>query len=246
MSTQTDDEIDAKKRNQQRAEVRRILSFLRAANRLRELTTKHPLNMKMEWEPAVVQPPDHRQRVMSSVKIVERVDPLVIVSLATYLRPFMLQTEDCFFLSIVKALPNYVQIEGGPMTFAELAAKWKATLRDTTAPLPAGMKLPNIVPGLIAESMSEGRMKLMVDDQLLTGEEVMNLLLYGELAHIDREKEQRLIRIRASEVAPGFELAVVAVSATLARLIDILRLYVEEYVKQLTPAIIADIETNVP
>ena len=246
MSTLTADEIEKKKHEQQRQEVRRILLFRRAADRLRAFTTTNPLNMKLEWELARVQPADLRQRVMSGLKIVERVNPLVIDNLATRLRPFMLQTEDCFFPYIVKVLPKHVRIEGGPMTFEELSAKWKATLRDTTAPIPAGTTLPNIIPGLTAESKSEGRMKLIVEHEVLTGEQIMHLLLYGELVHIDRDKERKLMRIRESEIAPGFEIAVIAVAAKLAELIDILRFYAEAYAERLPPEYIKDIEENVP
>jgi len=202
--------------------------------------------MKIEFELALVQPPDLRQRVMSGMKIVERVDPLVIENLAIRLRPFTMEREDCFFPYIVKAMPRHVRIEGGPMTFEELSAKWKATLRDTTAPIPAGLKLPSIIPGYTAETLSEGRMKLMVDHQLLTGGEVIDLLLNGEVAHRDRDKEKKLIRIRGSEVAPGFEIAVVSVAAALGQLIDILRLYAEVFASQLPPAAVSDIEENVP
>jgi len=40
--------LTAMDRDQQHAEVRRILLFRRAANRLRELTTKHRLHVKIE------------------------------------------------------------------------------------------------------------------------------------------------------------------------------------------------------
>lgn len=246
MSTPTPDEIERKKHEQQRAEVRRILLFLRAANRLRAFTTTHPLSMKLEWQPALVQPADPRHRVMSGLKIVERVAPLVIETLATRLRPFTLQKEDCFFPYIVRVIPKHVRIEGGPMTFEELSAKWKATMRATTAPVPAGMRWTNIAPGLTAEMMSEGRMKLVVDHQMLTGEEVIDLLLYGEVVHIDRDKEKKLMRIRESDIAPAFEIAVIAVAAKLAELIDILRFYAERFVERLTPEIVKDIEENVP
>jgi len=226
--------------------VRRILLFLRAGNRLRELTTKNPLDLKMELELALVQPADSHKRVLADMKIVESVDPLVIQNLAMRLRPFMMAKEDCFFPYIVKALPRHVRIENGPMTFEELSAKWKATLSDTTATVPAGLKVPNLVPGYIAVATSESRMTLMVDNELLTGREVIELLLYGELIHVDRQKEKKLIRIRESEVAPGYEIAVVAVAAALGKLIDILRLYAELFIKPFPPEIITDIEENVP
>jgi len=144
-------------------------------------------------------------------------------NLATRLPPFTLKKEDCFLPYIVKVLPKHVRIEGGPMTFEELSAKWQATMRDTTAPIPAGTTLPNIIPGLTAETMTEGRMKLIVEHEVPTGEEVIDLLLYGEVAHIDRDKEKKLVRIRESEISPGFEIAIIAVAAKLAELIDILR-----------------------
>jgi hypothetical protein len=212
----------------------------------RTLTTKHPLNMKLEWELALVQPPDPRQRVMSGLKFVERVDPLVFESLATRLRPFTLEKEDCFFPYIVKVMPKHVRIEAGPMTYEDLSAKWKATMRDTTAPIPAGTTWPNLLPGITVEMMREGRMKLMADHKLLTGEEVMDLLLYGEVAHIDRDKAKKLMRIRDVGMGPGFEIAVISVAARLAGLIDILRLYAEAFVNQLPPETIKDIEENVP
>jgi hypothetical protein len=249
MSTFPDEksaDIAGKKRNQQRAEVRRILLFVRAANRLRELTTKQRFTVEIELELARVQPPDLRQRVLSGLKTVERVDPLVIESLAIRLRPFMMAKEDCFFPYIVKTLSRHMSIENGPMTFDELSAKWKATLSDTTAPLSAGLTFPNIIPGYTAESLSEGRLHLMVDHQLLTSGEVMDLLLYGEVAHRDRDKERKLVRIRESQVGPGFELAVIAVASKLGQLVDILRMYAEAFVKQLPPEIITDIEENVP
>jgi len=89
------------------------------------------------------------------------------------------------------------------MAFEELSAKWQATMRETTAPIPAGTTLPNIIPGLTAEAISEGRIKLIVEHEVLTGEQLIDLLLYGEVAHIDRDKEKKLTNIRESEIAPG-------------------------------------------
>jgi hypothetical protein len=247
MKAQPDQESHSasRSRQQQRLEVRGILLFIRAAKRLRELTVRHPLTFKIEFEPAWVQPADPRKRVMVSMKLAERVDPLVMENLASRLRPFLLSKEECFFPRIVKALPNHVRIEEGPMTFAELSAKWKATLRDTTAPLPAGIRIPNLIPGYTAESTAEGRIKLMVDHQLLTGKEVMDLLFNGELMHRDRDKEKKLIRIRQAGMGASFDLAVIAVAATLAKLVDILLSYCEEFVKQIPPETIADIEENI-
>ena len=39
----------------------------------------------------------------------------------------------------------------------------------------------------------------------------------GELVHVDRQKEKKLIRIRESEMASGFEIAVISVAATSRR-----------------------------
>src|ERR1051325_10181208 len=87
-----------KERQHLRAEVRDILQFHRAAHRLRELTTKHVLTMKVEWGLARVQPPDPRHLIITDLKIVDGVDPLVIENLATRLRPFILSSERCSFL----------------------------------------------------------------------------------------------------------------------------------------------------
>jgi hypothetical protein len=244
MTTSTTTATSKEQRERERDDVRRILLFYRAANRLRELTTKYRLNVKVEFQPALVQPADRRQRFMAGMKIVEGVDQLVIENLATRIRPFMLVQDDCFFLRIVKALPRYVRIENGPMTFDELKTKWQATLKDTSVPIPS-TTWPNFLPGITAES-SKGRLKLMVNHKLLSGEEVINLLLYGELSHVRREQERQLIRIRELGMAPGFEVAVIAVAAALGQLIDILRLYAEVYINQLSPEIIKDIEENVP
>lgn len=234
----------SKGRERERDDIRRILLFDRAANRLRELTTKYGLNVKVEFEHALVQPADRRQRVMAGMKIVESVDKLVIENLATRIRPFMLEQDHCFFPRIVKALPRYVRIEDGPMTFDELKAKWQSTLKDTSVPLPS-TEWPNFPPGITAQS-SKGRWKLMVDHKFLTGGEVIDLLLYGELAHVKREQERQLIRIREVGMAPAFEIAVIFVAAALAVLIDILRMYAAAYISQLSPETIKDIEENVP
>jgi len=128
------------------------------------------------------------------------------------------------------------------MTFEELATKWEVTLSDTTAPLPVGTTITNLVPGYVGEATKEGRMQLMVDYELLTGREVIELLLYGELVHIDRQKEKKLIRIHESQMAAGFEVAVIAVAASLGKLIDILRLYADGFIKQLPADVVERIE----
>src|ERR1051325_9079113 len=100
--------VSASERQHLRAEVRDILQFRRAAHRLRELTTK------VEWGLARVQPPDPRHLVITDLKIVEGVAPLVIENLATRLRPFMLPRERCSFSRIVEILPRHAQFGGVP------------------------------------------------------------------------------------------------------------------------------------
>jgi len=230
-------------RQQLRSETRRILLFLRAANRLRELTTNNAFRISLNMEPALVQPADSRQRIMASVLTVEATNRMVVENVATRIRPFMMKKEDCYFPDIVTILPKHVRIDGGPLTFNQLAAKWDSILNATSAPLPIGTKIHGIVPGYVAEATSEGTLQLMVEHQLLTGREVIELLLYGELVHIDRQKERKLLRIR--EVMPaGFEAAVIAVTAALAYVIDVLRLYAEGFIKQLPEATIKDVEDN--
>jgi hypothetical protein len=241
MTTETT--VSAAERQQLRAETRRILLFLRAANRLRELTTNHAFRIKLNMEPALVQPADPRQRVMSSVDTLEATDRLIVENAATRIRPFMMKKEDCFFPDIVSILPKHVRVDGGPHTFDELAAKWHNILNATGAPLPVGTEIHGIIPGYVAEATSEGQLKLMVEHELLTGREVIELLLYGELVHIDRKKERKLLRIR--EVMPaGFQASVIAVTAALAYVIDVLRLYAQGFAAQLPADTIADIEEN--
>jgi hypothetical protein len=237
--------VSASERQHLRAEVRDILQFRRAAHRLRELTTKHELTMKVEWGLARVQPPDPRHLVITDLKIVEGVAPLVIENLATRLRPFMLPRERCSFSRIVEILPRHAQFGGVPEgTFEELAARWYSTLNATTAPIPAGTKWTNIIPGFAGKTPSEGRMTLMVDNEVLTGREVIELLLYGELVHVNRPKEKKLIRIRESDVAPGFQLAVVSIAGELARSIDTLRIFADLFVGNLPADVVQRIESE--
>jgi hypothetical protein len=180
---------------------------------------------------------------MCDLKIVEGVDPLVIDNLATRLRPFMMPKERCFFPRIVELLPKHARFGGVPVaTFEALAEKWQATLKAATAPIPAGTKWTNLVPGFAGNTTSEGRMQLVVDHEVLKGREVIELLLYGELVHVDRQKEKKLIRIRESDVAPGFQLAVISIAAELAKLIDILRFYAEAFVEHLPADVVERIE----
>ena len=187
--------------------------------------------------------PDPRNHLMCDLKIVEGVDPLVIDNLATRLRPFMMPKERCFFPRIVELLPKHARFGGVPVaTFEALAEKWQATLKAATAPIPAGTKWTNLVPGFAGNTTSEGRMQLVVDHEVLKGREVIELLLYGELVHVDRQKEKKLIRIRESDVAPGFQLAVISIAAELAKLIDILRFYAEAFVEHLPADVVERIE----
>lgn len=223
---------------QRDAEIRRVLLFVRAANRLREITTTNPLKVKLEWQPALVQPADPRHMVMSSVEVVEAPDRLVIDNLATRLRPFLMPKEGCYFLDIVGTLPKHIKVEGGPLTFAELESQWEAVLSDTTAPLPTGSTFGNAV------ATREGRLKVECEHVLLTGREALELLIYGELVHIDRQKEKKLLRIRESEIEPGYKVAVVSIIASLAYLIDVLRRYAEGFVNQLPAEEIERIEST--
>jgi hypothetical protein len=166
----------------------------------------------------------------------------VIDALVTRLRPFMLVEEKCYFPYILKRLRPHLRVEGGPLTFDELGAKWAATLKNTTAPVPAGTTLPNVVPGYTATALREGQMTLTFDNEVLTGREVVELLQYGELVHVVRVKEKKLLRIRESDMEPGFQVAVIAVIASLGYLIDVLRLYAEIFVKGLPAEIIESIE----
>jgi hypothetical protein len=222
------------------------LLFIRAANRLRELTTQHDLSVQLAWDDALVQPPNSGELIITNLKMLDAPDRLIVENLATRLRPFMLNDESCSFPYILKRLRRHVEVQGGPLTFDELAAHWNATLNGTTAPLPAGTKLPNIRPGVSATAKAEGQMTITFDREVLTGREAIALVQYGELVHIDPAKEKKLLRIRRSEIEPGFRLAVISVAATLSRLIDILRFYAEGFIQQFPPATIADIENKIP
>ena len=79
---------------------------------------------------------------------------------------------------------------------------------------------------------------------MLTGREALELLIYGELVHIDRQKEKKLLRIRESEIEPGYKVAVVSIIASLAYLIDVLLRYAEGFVDQLPTAEIERIEST--
>jgi hypothetical protein len=233
---------EATRREQRRSEVRDILLFIRAANRLREVTTKYDLDVMLRWEPASVQPDDPQQIVLDGMKITQMADPLVIENIATRIRPFMLNNEQCYFPRILKRLRRHVVIEGGPLTFDELAEKWNATLNATTAPMPAGTRVPQMATGRIGTTMREGQMILTIDHEVLTGREVIELLLYGELVHVDRQKEKKLLRIRESEMATSFQLVSIAIIAALGKLIDILRVYAVAFIEKLPAELIEEID----
>jgi hypothetical protein len=212
-----------------RAEVRKILRFIRAADRLREVTTKHSFNTTLRWLP---QP-----------EILHAPDWTIVENLLAKFRPLYRDSEECSFRNIVKILPKHVGITGGP-SCADLERRWDEILQASTSPMPVGSKVSGVVEGFDVIAEAEGRMAIAFDSVELTGREAIDLSLYGELVHIDGPKERKRLRIRASEIEPGYKVALLGVLMALLQVVDQLRHYAQLFIDHFPAEKIEEIESN--
>jgi hypothetical protein len=88
-------------------------------------------------------------------------------------------------------------------------------------------------------------MQIGFDKQPLTAREAIELCLYGELVHLDQNKERKRLRIQKSELNDAFKLAVIAILAQLLETIDHLRLYAVRFLEHFTPEKLEEIEQDV-
>jgi hypothetical protein len=212
---------------QRRAELRRILRFLRAANRLREIGTQHSFEVKLKWSPNPV--------------VVTAPDWTIVENLLVKFRPLYLDKEECSFRQIVRILPKHFEITSG-RTYADIERRWDEILQSRTAPVPIGSEMESggyrVVAGV------EGVQAIIFDSVPLTGREALELSLYGELVHVDASKERRRLQIRASRIEPAYQCALLGVLTACLQEIDELRHYAQMFVDEFPPELVRRIEDN--
>jgi len=232
-------------KQQQRAEVRHILRFIRAANRLREITTRTPLAAKLNLIPArpATSGAEGAALILSGYQIVSMTDWSVVENLVAKLRPLFLDSEKCSFRKIVKMLPSHIDV-ANDSDYQSIEQRWDAILSDTTAPMPEGTRFSNLFPGVDAVATTPGRLTINFESSSLTGREAIELLMYGELVHLDAPKERKLLRVRKTDLADGYKVAVLSVLASLLYLVDHLRAFAQGFIDQLPPLIVEEIESE--
>jgi hypothetical protein len=233
-------------RQENRADVRRILRYVRAADRIREITTATPLVSTIEWDPFV--------RLYSATggllirasgyKVREMTDWVIVENLLAKMRPLYHDGENCSFRKIVKILPKHVRISGD-ISCEELEKKWDAILSSSEVTIPEGTRIGRALPGYDAVATKPGSMQIGFDSQPLTAREAIDLCLYGELVHLDQNKERKRLRIQKSELSDAFKMMVIAIVAQLLETIDHLRLYAQRFLDHFTPEKLEEIEQNV-
>jgi hypothetical protein len=170
-----------------------------------------------------------KARMLPTFEIVEAPPWPTIKNLLSRFRPVYLDSEKVSFRSIVKIIPKHAALQPGVETYDEMERRWDGVLSGTTAPIPVGAVITG--PGFVGVSEEVGTLTLGFDGEILTGQEVIDLSLYGELVHIDLGKERKLLRINESFVAPGYRFAVISVLTELVRTADQLRAYAADFVE---------------
>lgn len=233
------------KRQENRADVRRILRYVRAADRIREITTTVRMNATLEMEPVAHLWSASGGLIVraSGYKLNAITDWMVIENLLAKMRPLYHDSENCSFRSVVKIMPKHVKITGD-ISFEELEKRWDAVLSSSQLPVPEGERILNVLPGYDAVATKPGWMEIGFDGQPLTAREVIDLSLYGELVHLDQNKERKRLRIRKSEMNDAFKVMVVGVLAQLLQLIDHLRLYAQGFLDHFPQEKLDEIEAN--
>src|ERR1700730_17460968 len=107
-------ESPQKSRQQMRAEVRRILSYVRALNRLREISPDGRFHVRVSLYP--------------EFKILEGPDWTKVKTFLARFRPVLLDSEKMSFRNIIKCLPEHVTVDDGGAKFRDLEARWDALL----------------------------------------------------------------------------------------------------------------------
>ena len=211
-----------------RADVRRILRYIRIANRIRETTTTHPFNVEASLDE-------------NGQKIVSMPDVFVIKSLLAEFRPLYLDSEECSFKNIIRILPQHVKIEG--KDFADIEKRWCETLALRTAKLPVGTTFTGLVPGYKATAVNKpGVMTIGFAGKELTGREVLEMWLYGELVHANAKKERKRLEMRESPLEDSYQIAVVGVLAELLKIADELRFIAQKFIDLLPAEIVKSID----
>lgn len=217
-------------RQRNRADVRRVLRYIRTMSRLKEAC---PIP---RYDVLVRAAPD-KPEIVGGPRWAE------VQNLLARFRPIYLDGEEISFRRMVKLLPRHVRISGGPDCDA-LEKRWDEILQGETAPLPEGTRLISVTGDFEMVWPEEGTLEIGFDSMKLTGKEAIDLTLYGELVHVDAAKERKLLRIAGSFVSDGYRLAVMSLTAELVRLADTVRTYAEEFVKVLGPEKIREIESE--
>jgi len=203
-----------------RADVRRILRYIRIANRIRKTTTTHSFHVKASLDE-------------NGQKIVSMPDIYVIKSLLAEFRPLYLDGEKCSFKNIIRILPQHVKIAG--KDFADLERRWDATLALRTARLPVGTTITGLLQGYEATAVNKpGLLTIGFAGKELTGREVLEMWLYGELVHADAQKERKRLEMREGPLEDSYQIAVVGVLADLLKIADELRSIAEGFIKELS------------
>jgi hypothetical protein len=235
-----------KQRQQNRADVRRILRFVRAADRIREITTKTPMQGTFEYDDFVrlFSATGGLLIRASSYKVRDMTDWLVVENLLAKMRPLYHDNENCSFRAVVKILPKHIRI-AGDVSCEDLEKKWDSILNSTEITVPEGTRTQRAWPGYDAIATKPGSLQIGFDRQPLTAREAIDLCLYGELIHLDQNKELKRLRIQKSELNDAFKMVVIAILAQLLETIDHLRLYAKGFLDHFTPEKLEEIEQDV-
>jgi len=208
-----------KERELRQAELARISRFRRAVDRLEEPVTEAFYQVKIKSVPRTIRRAGSAIQVElpdEGLEIVEAPNWTVVENVLMKLRPIFSDSakEKCSLPRILEILPKFFALE--LPAFKRLKNAWDRTLRAQTTRLLKGATFDDIIPGYTGTATAEGVLEIAVDSQVLTGLEAIELSLYGELQHLDQDKDRKRQSIRSvPALESGYRVALICLAGQL-------------------------------
>lgn len=233
------DRLRRKSKELRHAELSRLSRFRRAVDRLEEPVTEAFFHVATRTTPRSV------RRVGSKIQLEVPSDGLEILDAPSWvlvenvlmkLRPIFSDSEkeQCSLPRILDILPKHFTLQLPAVD--RLRDAWDRTLNAKTVRILKGATIDGLVPGYTATAAAEGIIEVGVDGTALTGREAIELSLYGELQHLDQNKDQKRKSIRSiPTLENGYRVALICLAGQLLSVAREVRDLVAQVFENLSP-----------
>lgn len=210
------------------AELGRLARFGRAVDRLASSVDEafYHVSFIANYTTMTEGPPNIRLLLPErGLRIAEAPAEIDIENVMARLRPIFSTSnkEECSFEKIGAILPKFFVLE--LPIIPKMISRWMKILSARTVILLPGARV--FLRGHEGVTQSEGLLEVGVEGRILTGQEALELTLYGEIQHLDADKERMRRFIRADQALEnGYRVALSCIAAQLLSVAKDLNSYV--------------------